>query len=90
MINENNVDLMALLDIDEFSTINDLFGEKIGDTILFELSIRLKAYFNEDDFHIYRTGADKFAILAKKNNQDINQFYNLCKAFADKIEKSSR
>jgi diguanylate cyclase (GGDEF)-like protein len=88
-LDENNVDLMALLDIDEFSTINDLFGEKIGDTILFELSIRLKAYFNEDDFHIYRTGADKFAILAKKNNQDINQFYNLCKAFADKIEKES-
>ncbi len=28
-LEENNMDLMALLDIDEFSTINDLFGEII-------------------------------------------------------------
>jgi diguanylate cyclase (GGDEF)-like protein len=88
-LDENNVDVMALLDIDEFSTINDLFGEKIGDAILFELAIRLKAYFNEDDFFVYRTGADRFAILAKKNHQDIDEFYALCKAFSDKIEKES-
>ncbi len=88
-LDENNVDVMALLDIDEFSTINDLFGEKIGDAILFELAARLKAYFNEDDFFVYRTGADKFAILARKNHQDIDQFYALCKAFSDKIEKES-
>ena len=88
-LDENNVDVMALLDIDEFSTINDLFGEKIGDAILFELAARLKAYFNEDDFFVYRTGADKFAILARKNHQDIDQFYSLCKAFSDKIEKES-
>ena len=88
-LDENNVDVMALLDIDEFSTINDLFGEKIGDAILFELAIRLKAYFNEDDFFVYRTGADRFAILDKKNHQDIDEFYALCKAFSDKIEKES-
>ena len=85
----NNIDLMALLDIDEFSTINDLFGEKIGDTILYELANKLKNYFNQDDFFIYRTGADKFAIIVKNNNYDINQFYNICKIFADKIEKES-
>ncbi len=85
----NNIDLMALLDIDEFSTINDLFGEKIGDTILYELANKLKSYFNENDFLIYRTGADKFAIIVKNNDYDINEFYNICKIFADKIEKES-
>lgn len=80
---------MALLDIDEFSTINDLFGEKIGDTILYELANKLRNYFDENDFLIYRTGADKFAIIVKNNNYDINQFYNICKVFADKIEKES-
>ncbi len=88
-LDENNIDLMALLDVDEFSTINDLFGEKIGDTILYELANKLKDYFNEEDYLVYRIEADKFTIVAKKNNQDVNEFYNLCKAFADKIEKES-
>jgi GGDEF domain-containing protein len=38
-LDENHIDLMALLDVDEFSTINDLFGEKIGDTIYLNLPI---------------------------------------------------
>ena len=46
-------------------------------------------YFNEEDYLVYRIEADKFTIVAKKNNQDVNEFYNLCKAFADKIEKES-
>jgi len=88
-LDENTIDLMALLDVDEFSTINDLFGEKIGDTILFELANKLKHFFNEEDYVVYRIEADKFTIVARKNNQDVNEFYNLCKTFADKIEKES-
>ena len=87
-LEENNMDLMALLDIDEFSTINDLFGEKIGDTILYELANKIRDYFN-DDYYVYRIEADKFAIVAKQNNQNVDDFYNLCKIFADKIEKES-
>ena len=88
-LDENNIDLMALLDIDEFSTINDLFGEKIGDTILFELANKLKNHFNEEQFIVYRIEADKFTIVSKKSNLDINEFYDICKSFADKIEKES-
>lgn len=88
-LDETNIDLMALLDIDEFSTINDLFGENIGDTILFELARKLKDYFDEEEYLVYRIEADKFAIVAKTKNQDIDKFYDLCKCFADKIEKES-
>ena len=88
-LDENNIELMALLDIDEFSTINDLFGEKIGDTILYELANKIKSYFDEEKYFIYRMEADKFAIVARQNNQDIEEFYQLCKIFADKIEKES-
>ena len=88
-LDENNIDLMALLDVDEFSTINDLFGEKIGDTILYELANKIKNYFSKNEYFVYRMEADKFAIVAKQNNQDVNEFYDLCKAFADKIEKES-
>ena len=88
-LDQNNIDLMALLDVDEFSTINDLFGEKIGDTILYELANKLKEYFNDEDYIVYRIEADKFTIISRKSNQDVNEFYDLCKAFADKIEKES-
>ena len=88
-LSENNIDLMALLDVDEFSTINDLFGEKIGDTILYELASKIKNYFPSNEYFVYRMEADKFAIVAKQNNKDVDEFYNLCKAFADKIEKES-
>ena len=88
-LSENNIDLMALLDVDEFSTINDLFGEKIGDTILYELASKIKNYFSDNEYFVYRMEADKFAIVAKQNNKDVDEFYNLCKAFDDKIEKES-
>ena len=88
-LENNNIELMALLDIDEFSTINDLFGEKNGDVILYELSNILKAFFKSSDFSIYRMDADKFAIVSLNKDLDTNSFYNLCTAFADKIEKDS-
>jgi len=88
-LEEDAQHLVALLDIDEFSTINDLFGEKIGDTILFELANKLKDYFNEDDYTVYRIEADKFTIVDKGNNQNIEEFYDFCKAFIHKIEKES-
>ncbi|MGM0518040.1 MAG: EAL domain-containing response regulator [Campylobacterota bacterium] len=82
-------DLMALLDIDDFSTINDLFGEKNGDIILSELAKAIKSHFDNENFKIYRIEADKFAIVSKDTNLDVNDFYELCKSFADKIEKDS-
>lgn len=88
-LDENSIDLMALLDIDEFSTVNDLFGEKIGDTILYELANKLKSYFSDEEYFVYRIEADKFAIVAKQSNKDVNEFYDICKTFADKIEKES-
>ena len=88
-LESNNIELMALLDIDEFSTINDLFGEKNGDIILYEVATTLKNYFSSKDFSIYRMDADKFAIVSLNKDLDVNDFYDLCLAFADKIEKEA-
>jgi len=85
----SDIDTMALVDIDEFATINDLFGEKNGDIILCELANSMKEHFDSNHFDLYRMEADKFAIVLKDTNSDINEFYNLCKDFADKIEKNS-
>ena len=88
-IENSKYGLMALLDIDEFSTINDLFGEKNGDIILCELAKSLKNFFKSDDFSIYRMDADKFAIVSLKKDLEVDSFFNLCREFADIIEKGS-
>lgn len=88
-LEENHVELMALLDIDEFSTINDLFGEKNGDKILCELASKLKKYFDHKLYTVYRIEADKFAIVADNSSQDLEDFYVLCRNFIDIIEKES-
>ncbi|MAD42463.1 MAG: diguanylate cyclase [Arcobacter sp.] len=84
-----NIELMALLDIDEFSTINDLFGELNGDIILHELANLLRNYFDSSDFTIYRMDADKFAIVSLNKSLEVSSFYDQCSSFADKIEKDA-
>ena len=85
---KNESGLVALIDIDEFATINDLFGEAIGDKILYEFTLKLKNYFSKDAYSIYRIESDKFAVLSN-NNSSTDYFYNFCKAFIDKIELES-
>jgi len=80
---------MALIDIDKFSTINDLYGESNGDKILYKFAQFLKENFPRDLYRLYRIESDKFAIILKKNYSDILEFYRVCKKFADDIEKNS-
>ncbi len=87
-LQKNESDLVALIDIDEFATINDLFGEAIGDKILYEFTLKLKDYFPRQTYSIYRIEADKFAILSK-NSLPVEDFFNFCRAFIDKIELES-
>ncbi|MEA1914748.1 MAG: EAL domain-containing protein [Campylobacterota bacterium] len=76
-------DLMALINIDKFSTINDLYGEVNGDKILKNFSRQLKKSFSQDDYDLYRVEGDKFAVIAKNYLKDMNQFKEECRQFSD-------
>ena len=86
-LENSNKDLIAMINIDKFSTINDLFGEYNGDKVLLKFSDTLQKYFNKDNFLIYRVEADKFLVIAKNYDLDVNEFYDLCKKFEDYIEE---
>lgn len=79
--------LMAMINIDKFSTINDLFGESNGDKVLTEFSDALKKYFVHDEYTLYRIEADKFLVVAKNANRNVEEVYNLCKKFEEYIEE---
>ncbi len=86
-LENSSEDLMAIINIDKFSTINDLFGEHNGDKVLIEFSDALKEYFSNQEFIIYRIEADKFAVISKSFDRDVNSFYDLCKKFEEFIEQ---
>ncbi len=54
---------VALLDLDGFKPINDLYGRTAGDGILKQAGLRLRAAL-DDAASVARIGADEFAILA--------------------------
>jgi len=86
-LENSSEDLMAIINIDKFSTINDLFGEHNGDKVLIEFADALKEYFSSHEFILYRIEADKFAVISKNFEMDVDSFYDLCKKFEEFIEQ---
>ncbi|QOG13263.1 EAL domain-containing protein [Arcobacter sp. FWKO B] len=81
-------DLLALVNIDKFSTLNDLFGEEIGDKILVEFSHKLKQHFNDNEYKVYRVEADKFVVISKDYDLDTEIFSQICKDFISNIAEN--
>jgi len=53
---------LAILDIDNFRQINDTFGHRFGDDVLFAVGERLRCELQENDM-LGRLEADRFAIV---------------------------
>lgn len=81
-INNFEKPFLALLNINQFGEINDLYGHKFGDEVLKVLSKIIKMLLKEDYF-VYRLYSDEFAILA--NNKSKNEFIKEIKFICDEI-----
>lgn len=81
--------LMAFFDIDGFLTLNDLFGEEIGDGILVELFYKLKEHFPANEYSVYKLDVDKFVVVAVNSGKSVEEFYKYTKSFISKIENQS-
>ncbi len=65
--NQNIVALMVV-DLDRFKSINDNFGHRIGDEVLRESALRLRACVREVDT-VSRMGGDEFVIVLSELRQ---------------------
>ncbi len=60
---DNNYLSLILINIDNFSQINDFYGHEMGDIILKEFAIKLKELCNtERELEVFRLSGDEFAI----------------------------
>ncbi len=57
--------LVAIIDIDAFGNINDLYGTQIGNFVLKEVANVLCSFEKEMDIRVYRVGSDEFVLLKR-------------------------
>ncbi|MFA7092792.1 MAG: response regulator, partial [Arcobacteraceae bacterium] len=88
-LDENTNTIMALVNIDKFSNINDLYGEENGDELLFQFALKLKNEFSNSTYQIYRIESDKFGIVTKDNTIELENFKEKCIKLAHEIEDNS-
>ncbi|HIP55866.1 MAG TPA: EAL domain-containing protein, partial [Arcobacter sp.] len=79
--------IIALIDIDDFSIINELYGESVGDEILLQFSKCIQNNFNSEEFTVFRVGADKFVVHSKDNTMTQDFLEEKCKNFVTYIDE---
>ena len=76
---EKNIDLqkyaLAMIDLDYFKLINDLYGHDIGDEMIKKIAKRVTTNIRREDVLI-RYGGDEFLLVARKNrNGNFKKFF---------------
>ena len=68
---------LVCLDVDHFKSINDTLGHAVGDAVLVEVALRLRASLRQSDLAV-RLGGDEFALVIE-GVQDAGQVHGLAK-----------
>lgn len=61
-IPKNNIWHLAMIDIDFFKKVNDVYGHVIGDEVIILMARLIKSGFRAEDY-IFRYGGEEFAVL---------------------------
>jgi len=70
-----NFNALAIVDIDRFRFINDLYGSEVGNEILQQFADVLELYTCQFHYELYRTSGDEFYICAcEKNFSEFSKF----------------
>ena len=83
-IKEAEYPILILLDIDDFHSINELYGTNDGDEVLKNFSNLLREYTKDKWYDIYRISGDQFVLYEsaefidiQKIEQDIDELFEL-------------
>ncbi|MEA2111275.1 MAG: EAL domain-containing protein [Campylobacterota bacterium] len=82
-IESDNQESIIVLDINKFSTINNLYGVKIGDRILHDIAALLKSILPKN-YKMYRLSGDQFACLSHIN-QELKEYQMTAQSILDTL-----
>ncbi|MDF1878500.1 EAL domain-containing protein [Sulfurimonas sp. SAG-AH-194-C20] len=79
-LNTNLGKMLILVNIDDFTMINDFYGHEIGDEVLKKLAFILQMLGKEEDAEVFKLPSDEFAIIVKvaSNTQAIHEKIRNC------------
>ncbi|RTE67465.1 diguanylate cyclase [Amphritea opalescens] len=82
---------LFFIDLDRFKAINDCYGHDIGDSLLIEMSNRLKASLRESDLPC-RVGGDEFILIIKfkEGKEGVKELPLLCQRLLNEMTKPLR
>ncbi len=76
---------LAVVNIDGFKVLNNLYGYKTGDNIIKYIADKLKKNLECSDASIYHIHADEFGVLCKNCNLD--SFFQKMRDFQERVHK---
>lgn len=76
---------LILVDIDNFSKINNFYGREVGDILLSEVVKIIKVSIRDQDI-IVRMGGDEFLIILKKDNEGSGFLFGIGEKIVQKLE----
>jgi PAS domain S-box-containing protein/diguanylate cyclase (GGDEF)-like protein len=79
---------LALLNIDNFKSINDYYGEELGDKTLVVFANKLVDFGFEHGYQLYRTHGDEFALIVE-SGYDSSLFIKNLQAFSKRQHNTS-
>jgi len=77
-------DAFLFIDLDEFKSVNDSYGHKIGDSVLINISRRLESCIRQEDY-IARIGGDEFCVILVDMDANEAVAKEFTKAITEKI-----
>ncbi|WP_188567197.1 EAL domain-containing protein [Undibacterium terreum] len=77
---------ILMIDLDNFKTLNDTKGHNVGDQLLTEIGLRLKACTRTEDT-VSRTGGDEFVVVLEQLHPELNQAAAQAEGVAEKIRQ---
>lgn len=82
-----NIGHLILLDIDNFNSINNLYGMQSGDKVLIELAKFLADFAKSEAYEVYRIGSNEFGLLDNGAKHDIEDLFTDIEYLIDAISK---
>jgi len=80
--------ILILINIDDFTTINDFYGHNVGDKVLQKLASILKENMNESQAEAFKLPSDEFAIIMDISHLD-ESIENKIKSCVSRISQES-